>query len=128
MRIAVAPDGSAGALTTIVADCKYVGLDGLVQDADGSFIVAQNGSPGRVLRITEAGAVTVLHDGTPLDGPGSVAIASAWNGARAARVTSTAFFSVGVDGGAPKPASSSWRRFRDLTARRDQRAISERAG
>ncbi|HSO36688.1 MAG TPA: hypothetical protein VLT33_29385, partial [Labilithrix sp.] len=103
VRIAVAPDGSAGALTTVVADCKYLGLDGLAVDADGSLIVAQNGAPGRLLRVTNAGAVSVLHDGAPLDGPGSVVIANAWKGRRTALVTSTAFFSVGVDGGAPKP-------------------------
>jgi sugar lactone lactonase YvrE len=103
VRIAVESDGSAGALTTVLADCKYVGLDGVARDTDGSLLVAQNGSPGRVLRVTTSGAVTVLHDGAPLDGPGSIAVASAWNGAHAALVTSTAFFSVGVDGGAPKP-------------------------
>jgi hypothetical protein len=80
-----------------------VGLDGLERDADGSFLVAQNGSPGRVLRVTQAGVVSVLHEGAPLDGPGSIAIATSWNGQRAALVTSTAFFSVGVDGGAPRP-------------------------
>jgi sugar lactone lactonase YvrE len=104
VRIAVDANGSAGALTTVIADCKYLGLDGIARDADGSLVVAQNGSPGRVLRITSSGAVTVLHDGKPLDGPGSVVIADAWKGRRAALVTSTAFFSVGVDGGAPQPA------------------------
>ncbi len=104
VRIAVGPDGSAGAVTTIIADCKYIGLDGLARDTDGSLLVAQNGAPGRVLRVTSAGAVSIVHDGAPLDGPGSVAVAPAWKGRRTALVTSTAFFSVDVDGGAPKPA------------------------
>lgn len=104
VRIAVDADGSAGAQTTIVQDCQYVGLDGLARDADGTILAAQNGLPGRILRITAAGTVRVVHDGAPLDGPASIAIADGWRGERVALVTSSAFFSVGADGGAPKPA------------------------
>src|SRR4051812_28704440 len=70
VRIAIAPDGSAGALTTIVADCKYVGLDGLAQDTDGAFIVAQNGSPGRALRLTEGRGGTGVDHRAPPRRPG----------------------------------------------------------
>ena len=102
VRIAVNQDGSAGAASTLVKDCAYVGLDGLARDTDGSLLVAQNGAPGRLLRVSASGTVSVLHDGAPLDGPASVVIAD-WNGKKSALVTSSAFFSVGIDGGAPKP-------------------------
>lgn len=104
-RVAVAADGSAGALSTVLEDCAYAGLDGVALDADGTLVVAQNGAPGRLLRVSLGAtpSVTALVPGKPLDGPGSVAIAS-FGGKKTALVTSTAFFTVGVDGGAPAPA------------------------
>jgi sugar lactone lactonase YvrE len=103
VKIAVDANGDAGAVSTIVKDCQYVGLDGLALDGDGTLLATQNGSPGRLLRVTTAGDVTVLHATAPLDGPASVAVAPSWNGKHVALVTNSAFFSIGVDGGAPKP-------------------------
>lgn len=104
-RIAIAADGSAGAASTVLEDCSYAGLDGLARDADGSLVVAQNGAPGRLLRVLVGATPTAtpLVPGKPLDGPGSVVIGP-FGGKKTALVTSTAFFSVGVDGGAPSPA------------------------
>lgn len=106
LGIAVNPDGSAGALRVIVEDCANAGFDGLARSAkDGSFVVAQNGAPGRLVRVSQTGAVTPIPT-SGLDGPASVVL-GAWNGASsAALVTSSAFFSVGVDGGAPHPSLS----------------------
>jgi sugar lactone lactonase YvrE len=103
LKIAVNADGSAGAVTPIVKDCKYVGFDGITLDTDGSILVVQNGIGGTLYRVTPTGTVTTLATGAPMDGPGSVTIAT-WNGAKSALVTNTAFFSVGIDGGSPKPA------------------------
>lgn len=108
VKIALEADGSAGAASAVVEDCKYIGLDGMAVDDDGTFLVAQNGSPGKLLRMTAEGAVTTLIDGAPLDGPASVQIAPSWNGKKTALVTNSAFFSVGVDGGAPRPSLGSF--------------------
>jgi sugar lactone lactonase YvrE len=104
VRIPVNADGSAGAAAIVVEDCKYVGLDGIARDADGAFLVAQNGAPGKLLRIAPGGAVTTLAEAKPLDGPGSVAVAESWKGKKTALLTNTAFFSIGQDGGAPSPS------------------------
>jgi sugar lactone lactonase YvrE len=103
VKIAVDANGEAGAVSVVVKDCKWVGFDGMARDKDGSFLVAINGAPGKLVRVTASGDVTVLASSSPLDGPASVAFADAWNGKRVALVTSSAFFSVGTDGGAPAP-------------------------
>ena len=104
VKIAIDASGNAGAVTTLVKDCKYAGLDGLARDSDGTLLAAINGSPGRLARVSTNGAVTVLQTGAPLDSTGSVAFSDDWRpGQRVALVTNTAFFSVGVDGGAPNP-------------------------
>jgi sugar lactone lactonase YvrE len=104
VKVVVDGSGNAGAASTVIKDCQYVGLDGLAIDTDGTLLATQNGAPGRVLRVTQAGVVTVLGQAAPLDGPASIALAPNWGGERAALITSSAFFSVGVDGGTPKPA------------------------
>lgn len=90
------------AASAIVQDCAYVGIDGLALDSKGTIWATQNGAAGRVLQITQTGAVSVVKS-DPLDGPASVAFAT-WNGEPSLLVTNSSFFSVGVDGGAPKPA------------------------
>jgi sugar lactone lactonase YvrE len=104
VKIAVNADGTAGAASTIVRDCQYVGVDGLSLDTDGSLLVAQNGPVGRLLRVSQSGTVDVLHVGDPLDSPASVEVTRTFGKDRVALVTSAAFFSIGVDGGTPKPA------------------------
>lgn len=102
VKIAVS-GGVPGQVSTIVKDCQWVGLDGIARDSkDGTLIAVQNGVGGKLLRITTSGSVSVLAQNDPLDGPGSITFAD-WNGSRALLVTNTAFFSVGVEGGAPKP-------------------------
>ncbi len=101
VRISILPDGSAGAQTTLFEDCRYVGLDGLARASDGSLWIAQNGAPGRILRATEAGDVSVVHAGAPLDGPASLAFETSGN---SLLVTNAAFFSVAADSGAPAPS------------------------
>jgi hypothetical protein len=96
-------DGTAGAVKSIVKDCKNVGFDGLARDTDGTFLIAQNGSPGKLVRVSAAGAITIIKDNLPLDGPASVAIGT-WKGARTALITNSAFFSIGADAGTPKPS------------------------
>lgn len=106
LKIPVHPDGSAGDVEVLLEDCAYVGLDGLARDGD-AFLVAQNGLPGRLLRVDAGGKVAVAYAGALLDGPASVAI-DVWQGRRAALVTSSAFFSVGADGGAPRPGLAAY--------------------
>jgi sugar lactone lactonase YvrE len=101
VRISILPDGSAGAQTTLFEDCRYVGLDGLARATDGSLWIAQNGAPGRILRATESGDVSVVHAGAPLDGPASLAFDRE---GKSLLVTNAAFFSVAADGGAPAPS------------------------
>lgn len=103
LKIAIDGNGAAGAVSVIVKDCKWVGFDGIALDEDGSLLAAINGAPGKLARVAMNGTVTVLAASAPLDGPASVAFAK-WNGGRELLVTSSAFFSVGVDGGAPKPS------------------------
>lgn len=108
IRIERQSDGSAGSVSTLVGDCRWGGLDGLAQDSDGSFVVAQNGAPGRVLRIQPSGEVSVLYAGQAADGPASVAFAADWNGQRTLLVTSSAFFSVSMAGASPAPGLGSY--------------------
>lgn len=103
VKIAVNTNGMPGPVTTIVKDCQWVGLDGIARDKDGTLLAVQNGVGGKLLRISTSGSVTVLAQNDPLDGPGSVTFADGWNGSRVALVTNTAFFSVGIEGGTPKP-------------------------
>lgn len=103
LKIDVDAQGKAGALGVVVQDCAWVGFDGIALDDDGSLIAAVNGAPGQLVRVSATGAVSVLAQSAPLDGPASVAIADDWNGTRQLLVTSSAFFSVGVAGSTPAP-------------------------
>lgn len=95
--------GAAGQVSAIVKDCQWVGFDGIARDKDGTLLAVQNGVGGKLVRVSTNGTVSVLAQNDPLDGPGSIAFADGWNGARVALLTNTAFFSVGVEGGSPKP-------------------------
>ena len=104
VKIAVDGSGNAGAVSTIVKDCKWVGFDGIALDKDGTLLAAINGAPGKFARVDMNGNVTVLASSEPLDGPASIAFADSWkDGKRYALITSSAFFSVSLDGGSPKP-------------------------
>lgn len=96
-------DASTKQVKTLVKDCQWVGFDGIARDKDGSIVAVQNGVGGKLVRVDGSGKVTVLAQNDPLDGPGSVTFADGWNGSRVALITNTAFFSVGVEGGSPKP-------------------------
>ena len=74
-RIEVMPDGSAGAMETLVGpDCGLTGLDGLAIDDDGSLIIAVN-KQSLMLRILPDATVQTLADGEIFDGPASVEFA-----------------------------------------------------
>lgn len=103
VKIAVDGQGNAGNVSVIVKDCKWVGFDGIARDKDGSLFAAVNGYPGKIVRVAMNGTVTVLASTDPLDGPASVDVTDTWNGKRMLLVTNSAFFSVGTDGGSPKP-------------------------
>lgn len=105
VKIAVNGDGTAGAVSTLIKDCSYVGLDGLWRDAtDGSLLVCQNGPAGRIARVSTAGVFTALDNGGPIDSPASIVITDSWNGTRTALITRSAIGAASVDGGAPMPA------------------------
>jgi sugar lactone lactonase YvrE len=102
VAIPIAADGSAGTATIVKEDCAALaGADGLVIDTDGTFLVALN-AQNKIVRVTPAGAVTVLASGAPLATPGSLLIDS--NGAGGGRrllVTNTTFFSAADAGSSP---------------------------
>jgi hypothetical protein len=92
-------DGTAGAVTVIAEDCATLaGADGLVQDDDGSFLIAVN-AQNRIARVTPSGAISVLAEGAPLDTPASVLIDTT-TGAKRLLFTNSSFFSA-ADAGAP---------------------------
>ncbi len=93
LRIAINGDGTAGAVTPVVADCtNLLGIDGIGQEAPGSWLATMQGTNG-IARVTMDGTVTVLHTGAPLDGPASVDIGM-FGTSRQAVITNSAFVSV----------------------------------
>lgn len=103
VKVPILAGGAAGAVEIVAGpDCDDLGgLDGIVQDEDGSIIGAVNRS-NKLVRVGLDGSVDVLFEGAPLDFPASVAFGG--KGAdRALYVTSFALGSFS-SGGDPKPA------------------------
>jgi len=98
IRVPINANGSAGAPVVVKEDCSLAGADGLVRDKDGTFLVAVN-AQNKIVRVTPAGAVSVLASGAPLDTPASLYIEEN-PGQRRLIITSAGFFSP-ADGGAP---------------------------
>lgn len=103
VRVPILPDGSAGALSTLVGpDCeRLAGIDGLTLDDDGTLLAAIN-RQNRVVAIDAGGAITTLAEGAPLDFPASLELAGSGE-ARALYVTSFALGAF-LSGGEPHPA------------------------
>jgi hypothetical protein len=102
VAIPIAADGSAGTPSTVKEDCASLGgADGLVLDADGSFVVAVN-AQNKIVRVTPSGQVTVLASGPPLATPGSVLFdTNAPGGKRRLLITNTTFFTPADAGLSP---------------------------
>ncbi len=74
VKVAIEANGSAGAATTVVADCANLeGLDGLRPDprSPTTAFIGTNNPKNTLVHITRTGAVSVLHEASPpdLDGP-----------------------------------------------------------
>ena len=103
LKIAIKGDGSAGAISTLVApDCATLGgADGLSVDADGSLLVAANGI-NAITRVTPEGKATVLVSNGKLDFPASTWI-TAGKGGKTLLVTNAALKSAQTPGATPRP-------------------------
>jgi hypothetical protein len=77
VRVAINPDGSAGAPTIAVGpDCAALaGADGLTVDSRGDFVVAVN-RQNKVVRVAKAGGIEVVATGGALDFPARLS----WSG------------------------------------------------
>jgi hypothetical protein len=77
VRIAINPDGSAGAPAIAVGpDCAALaGADGVTVDPRGDLVVAVN-RQDKVVRVTKAGGIDAVTTGGPVDFPASLA----WDG------------------------------------------------
>lgn len=72
IEIAIGPDGRAGAVTTVVADCDLLeGIDGLRPDprSPAAGFIAANNARNSLVTISRGGEVAVLHAGPELVGP-----------------------------------------------------------
>ena len=92
VEVAIEPDGSAGALTTVAGpDCDALGgIDGIALDGD-SLIVALN-HQNRIARVGLDGSIETVTEGGVLDFPSTVRLARR-DGRKTLLVTSFAFVS-----------------------------------
>lgn len=101
LRIARQSNGSAGTMKVLYKGCDLFGADGLLLEKPGTFLVANN-AKNRIQRLVvqnDQATLTTAAEGRPLDGPASII-----RDGQRLLVTSSAFGSVGVDGGAPAPS------------------------
>jgi sugar lactone lactonase YvrE len=98
VKIPIAADGGAGSATAIVDSCDFVGADGLTMDpSNGTILIAVN-AKNELVRVTTAGATTVLAAGDPLHSPASLVIDTS-TGARRLLFTNATFFAGTGDPG-----------------------------
>jgi sugar lactone lactonase YvrE len=102
IAVPIAADGSAGTPSILKEDCASLGgADGLVVDADGSFVIAVN-AQNKIVRVTPGGRVTVLASGAPLATPASVLFdTNTPAGMRRLLITNTTFFTPADAGLSP---------------------------
>jgi sugar lactone lactonase YvrE len=72
LRVSVLRDGSPGAVSVFALDARLKGADGIAFDEVGTLYVAVN-AQDRLATVDRRGFVTVLAEGSPLDGPSSLA-------------------------------------------------------
>jgi sugar lactone lactonase YvrE len=98
VKIPMAADGGAGAAAAIVDSCDFVGADGLTMDpSNGTMLVAVN-AKNELVRVTTAGATTVIASGAPLHSPASLVIDTS-TGSRRLLFTNATFFAGTGDPG-----------------------------
>jgi sugar lactone lactonase YvrE len=101
LKIPRLPDAGAGA-TVLYKNCELAGGDGLVREASGSFLIANN-PKNKIQRLSADGTtLTTVSEGAPLDGPASLW----WDenvSPRRLYITNSAFGSAAADGGTPRP-------------------------
>jgi sugar lactone lactonase YvrE len=99
VRIAVLPDGSAGAASVVAQGPALFGADGVALDVFGDAFVAVN-SQNTLLRVAPDGSITTLATAADgLDNPASLAFATSHGERKTLYITNFAVFSA-----APKPA------------------------
>jgi hypothetical protein len=102
VAIPVGGDGTAGSPAALVTDTALLcGVDGLVGDADGSYLVTALGTS--LLRVSPDGVdIVTLHSGAPFRSPAGVDV-GAFGDSRQAIVSSPDFHAAFGEGG---PASA----------------------
>src|SRR5919198_802678 len=99
VRIAVQPDGSAGAASVVAQGSALFGADGVALDVFGDAFVAVN-SQNTLIRVAPDGGITTLATAADgLQNPASVAFATSHGERKTLYLTNFAVFSA-----APKPA------------------------
>lgn len=102
LKIPLGAGNAPGAIAVVKKDPALCGVDGVVLDKDGTFLVANNGKSS-IQRVTAQGVITTVFAGKPLDGPASLWIDTQGT-TRRLLVTNSAFGSAGADGGVPQPS------------------------
>jgi sugar lactone lactonase YvrE len=92
-------DGGAGAATTIVDDCAFLGADGLFLDTKDSTLIVALNIQNKIARVALDGGTSLLVSGPPLDAPASLIIDTV-GGQRRLLFTNASFFSP-ADAGLP---------------------------
>jgi sugar lactone lactonase YvrE len=72
LSVRVLPNGAAGEVEVFAADAELLGADGLAFDRSGTLYVAVN-SQDQLATVDKRGRVKVIAQGSPLDGPSSLA-------------------------------------------------------
>src|SRR5207248_39239 len=99
VRVAVLPDGSAGAASVVAQGAALFGADGVALDVFGDMFVAVN-SQNTLLRVGPGGSITTLATAADgLDNPASLAFATSHGERKTLYITNFAAFSA-----TPKPA------------------------
>jgi sugar lactone lactonase YvrE len=99
VRLAILPDGSAGAASVVAQGPALFGADGVALDVFGDAFVAVN-SQNTLLRVEPDGSITTLATAADgLDNPASLAFATSHVERKTLYITNFAVFSA-----APKPA------------------------
>ena len=99
LTIAIEPDGSAGEIATVVMDSALCGVDGLVGDGTGSYLVTALGTT--LARVSRDGwAIATVHEGEPFRSPAGVDVGEL-GGSREAIVSSPDFHAAFGAGGPP---------------------------
>lgn len=104
LRIPVGPWGQAGAPQLLASDARLRGADGLAFDKKGDLYVAVN-VQDQVAKVDSAGTVSVVAQGSPLDGASSLVFGMKGSDKKNLYVANFAISrAFGLQPGAPHPS------------------------